>query len=307
MDAATPRLAGLTPRQAYDEVRQTADRVRDRGDLPGARRLYEEAVELAAGTGDPDLRDRALCNLAGVAVELSDGTSVMGDLREILMKNRDEMNCYLAAYTLARAHELAQSYKKALFYARIALDRVSRLSHPKHTAACHNLMGNLLLAESFVDDAREQYQRALATSDDLPLLRTALILDNLGYCRLLEGRHSEGFTLAFRSLRILRRLGARAYQRYPRISLAFGYLEIGRYDRAIRHGFAALRLAEEVGDNQEVKNCLFLLGEAARLLGSPEDARRCFESLQRRFYSEHSHLVDALMAVEVRGLLNLRA
>lgn len=305
--AEPAQLADSSPFGAYEALRDRADRALWRGDLEAARPLYERALDLAEETGDRDLGDRALCNLAALLVETGEGASVMAGLREVLMRNRDELNCYLAAYTLARAHDLNQDYKKGIFYARIGLDRVQRLDAPERTAVCHNLMGNLLLAESHLDEACAEYERALAATPELPPLRLALILDNVGYCRMLRGRHSEGFGLSFRSLRMLRRLGARAYQRYPHISLAFGYLEIGRYHRAVRHGFAALRMAEEVGDDQMVKNALYLLGEAANLIGSPADARRCFETLQRRFYPGQEQLAQALMAVGVRPLLNLRA
>jgi tetratricopeptide (TPR) repeat protein len=301
------QLADSSPLGAYEALRDRGERAVTRGDLAGARSLLERALALAEEIGDPDLRDRALCNLAALLVETGDGAPLMTGLRQVLMRNRDELNCYLAAYALARAHDLNQDYKKAIFYARIGLDRVQRLDMPQRSAMCHNLMGNLLLAESHLDEACAEYERALALTAELSPLQLALLLDNVGYCRLLRGRHIEGFGLVFRSLRILRRLNARGYQRGPHISLAFGYLEIGRYHRAVRHGFAALRLAEEVGDDQTVKNALYLLGEAASEIGSPDDARRCWETLQRRFYPGQQRLADALMTVGVRRLLNLRA
>ncbi len=308
MSDPTADLAGLAPLAAYEALSDRAlHAAADLGDLTTGRSLYERALGYARETSDPDLVDRAFCNLASLLIECGEGGAAMPELRQILMKNRDGVNCWLASYALARAHEVNQDYKKALFYARIAAERVTQLRSSEWSAASCNQMGNLLLAESYFDHACAHYEKALANSSHLRELSRALILDNVGYCRLLKGQHAQGFELSFQSLRILRRLGARAYQRYPHISLAFGYLEIGRYDRAVRHGFAALRLSEEVGDDREVKNSLYLLGEAASLLGSPDDARRCFESLQRRFYAGQGHLVDTLMAVGVRRLLNLRA
>ena len=305
--AEPAQLADSSPLAAYEALRDRADQAVLRGDLTAARPLLEQALALAEELGDSDLRDRALCNLAAVLVETGEGASVLTALRSVLMRNHDELNCYLAAYALARTHDLNQDYKKAIFYARIGLDRVQRLDMPQRTATCHMLMGNLLLAESHLAEACAEYELALAATEELPALHLALILDNVGYCRLLKGRHAEGFRFLFRSLRILRRLGARAYQRGPQLSLAFGYLEIGRHHRAVQHGFTALRLAEEVGDDQTVKNALYLLGEAANEIGSPDDARRCWQALQRRFYPGQERLAEALMTVGVRRLLNLRA
>ena len=305
--AGPAQLADSSPLGTCEALRDRAERAVLRGDLAAARPLLEQALAVADGSGDLDLRDRALCNLGALLVETGDGAAMMTGLRAVLMRNHDELNCYLASYALARAHDLNQDYKKAIFYARIGLDRVQRLGSPQRTAMCHMLMGNVLLAESHLDEACAEYELAQTMNEELSPLQGALLLDNVGYCRLLRGRHDQAFGFLFRSLRTLRRLGARAYQRGPHLSLAFGYLEIGRYHRAARHGFAALRLAEEVGDDQTVKNALYLLGEAAHEIGSPDDARRCYEALQRRFYPDQERLPDALMAVGVRRLLNLRA
>lgn len=300
-------LATATPLDAYEALRDRGDRALGVGDLAAARGFFERALEQAEATGDPDLRDRALCNLAGVVIELGEGAAVMTALRQILMKGRDDLNCYLATYALSRAHDLDREYKKAIFYARIGLDRVAGLDAPERAAVSHNQMGNLLLAENHLDEACAEYELALTTTAELPELSRALILDNVGYCRLLTGRRDDGFRLLFESLRSLRRLGARLYERYPHLALAFGYLEIDRHHRAAQHGFAALRLAEEADDRQTIKNALYLLGETARLMGAADHASRCFEMLQRRFYPGQPELARTLMAVDVRGLLHLRA
>src|SRR5262245_30708833 len=116
-------LIGTTP-ASYELLRERGLKSLNQGDLEVAHSLFEEALLRAREDGEERLIDRAFCNLAAVEIEM--GKNAEADLirlREILMRNIDPENCRLAAYWLARAHELKKAYKKALFYARISLDR----------------------------------------------------------------------------------------------------------------------------------------------------------------------------------------
>jgi tetratricopeptide (TPR) repeat protein len=300
-------LIGTTP-ASYELLRERGLKSLNQGDLQVARSLFEEALVRAREGGEERLIDRAFCNLA--AVEIETGTIADADLirlREILMRNIDPENCRLAAYWLARAHELKKAYKKALFYARISLDRSTVLERQDWIASSHNTLGNILIAESYFDQARFEYEQALAMMPSEHGLDRALILDNLGYCRTLEGRFTEAFRDLYESLRTLRALGARGFERYPRIGLCFAMLEIGRYRSAHRHGLIALKIADSVGDNDTSKNSLYLLGEAANLACNTRGAREHFRALQERFFPNDRYLPDFLLAIDVRKLINLKA
>jgi tetratricopeptide (TPR) repeat protein len=90
------------------------------------------------------------------------------------------------------------------------------------------------------------------------------------------------------------------------LELCYGLLEVGRHRQACRHGERALVLAERLGDSFGIKNSLYLLGEAERLLGRDERARACFDRLQSLF-PDTPFLTDMLMAVDLRQMINLRA
>jgi hypothetical protein len=115
----------------------------------------------------------------------------------------------------------------------------------------------------------------------------------------------EGFSLCFRSLRTLRRLAQRWWE--PELTLTYGYLKIGRSERALFHGRAALAAAESHGETQTIKNALFLLGEAANEAGDGEGAYAFFARLQRDYYPDQPFLPNFLLAVDVTGLVNLKA
>ncbi|MEP7009637.1 MAG: hypothetical protein ABJC13_04875 [Acidobacteriota bacterium] len=292
----------------YEILRERGLKSLNQGDLEVAHRLFDEALVRAREDGEERLIDRAFCNLAAVEIEtgaISDGDLIR--LREILMRNTDLENCWLAAYNLAHAHELRKAFKKGLFYARISLDRAVVLGRDDWKAVSHNSIGNILAAESYFDQALAEYEQALKLMPSERKLERALILENLGYCRTVEGRFADGFRDLYQSLRTLRSLGARGFERGPHMSLCFALLEVGRYRAAYRHGLIALQIAESVGDNDVVKNALYLLGEAANLAHDSGVAHEHFLDLQERFFPNDRYLPDFLLAIDVRKLINLKA
>jgi tetratricopeptide (TPR) repeat protein len=293
--------------KCYDQFWRQASRALEAGDLQGALAVLDGAWEWARTTGDERLVDRVYCNRSAVAIELGETEGIVGRLREVLLRNSDEENCHLSAYQIARVYELRKAYKKGLFYARIALDHAVNLQRSDWQAFCRNQIGNLLLAESHFEKACAEYDQALSLAPSDRGVWRARIVDNVGYCRILQGRHQEGFRLLFESLRTLRRATAERYEISSRLDLSFAYLEIGRYRRALRHGTRALQLAEAAGDRESVKNALYLLGEAANLSRNTLLAQRYFSRLQREFYPEADYIPDFLLAVDVRKLINLKA
>jgi tetratricopeptide (TPR) repeat protein len=294
-------------RSTFEELRSQGARAVEAGRFDEAADLFERALIEARQHGDERQVDLALCNRAAVAIELGRGEGELPRLREILMRNGDPFNCRIAAYNIARYYELVKSYKKALFYARIARERSEALGRRDWLASSHNLIGNTLLAESLVEQACVEYERALELMPEEPSVAHAMIFDNLGYCRILQGRHQEGYSLLYRSLAALRPAGIDCYEATVRLDLCFAHLETGRYLHARRHGIKALRLAEAGGDAVLIKNSLYLLGEVASLCGDPDGARSYFTRLQKGFFPDASYLPGFLLAVDVRNLVNLHA
>ncbi len=133
------------------------------------------------------------------------------------------------------------------------------------------------------------------------------MLDNLGYCHLVLGELKDGFTQLYESLRMLSRLDAQDLRPRPRLSLAFGYLEIGRFDYAARQAQTALDEARRAGDETSIKNALYLLGQTYNLEGDEARARDCFCELQRTFYPDNVAIPDFLLAIDVRRIIHLKA
>jgi tetratricopeptide (TPR) repeat protein len=293
--------------QVFEEIRQRGQQAIDAGRLEEAVEILQTAVDLAVEQGDARLIDLTRCNRAAAQVELGRGDSEIPPLREILVRNGDPVSCRIAAYTIARHYEITKNYKKALFYARLALDRSRLLARPDWLASSHNLIGNNLLAESYVAEAAAAYEQALELMPDEPGPARGQVLDNLGYCRVLQRRHGEAYHLLYRSLKLLRRFAARRHEISARLDLCFAHLETGRVRLARRQGSTALALAESLGDQAAIKNALYLLGEVAQQSGEPEAASGYFRRLHREFFPEAGYLPEILLAVDIRKLVNLHA
>ncbi len=307
------------PVEVTEDFESLRDRGRDlvaTGSYRDAATVYRQAAQVATDAGEADLADEALCGWGAAETELGNGVEVMPELRRILLGSAVDHNCCLAAYTLARTHELEGEIKKALFYARLFRDRAEYVDREGLTGLAQNLLGNLLAAEGREAEAADCYRSALRRYEEAPPIWTAIAEGNLGYCLLsrttavkhLRGpRRREGLRLLYRSIRTFRHGGATQYMMLPHQDLCFAHLELERPASARRHGMRALSLAEEYRDFAVVKNCLYLLGQVAMLQSDAEAATTYFTELEQRFYPEQPGLATVLMSLDLRQVVNLRA
>lgn len=274
------------------------------GNLKEALTFADEAVAFAAAAGDDALRRRAACNRAQILIELGEGDSVLGTLREILATSREPETSFWTAYNLVRTYDLKHEKRKAQFYLGTAKHHLAAVTNPRARFAARNLSGCMLLAESRFEEARAEFCGALDVGSTV--VWEALVRDNLGYCCVVLGRLDEGLRHLYRSLRVLRRVSP-SYARFPRLALSVAYLDLGRLERAARHGRAALTAADAEGDPETAKMALYMLGEIAKQAGDFSLARTYFGVLQVRYYPENARLADVLLTVDARHLVNLKA
>ena len=291
----------------YEREWQAAEAAKEAGRLEEAYERYVAAFAAAELLGDHELVDRAFCNRAALGIALGRGEDPVPRLCTILLRNRSRSISFLAANTVARACELRRDYTKGLFYARIARDHAEAVARPEWLATASNQIGNLLLAESYFEDAAASYRQALALIADGGSPRQLVFEANLGYCELVLGRHKSGLSLLYRCLRTALRRDWARIEMIARIDLCYAHLELGRFETAERHGRRGLALAERIGESDWIKNALYLLGESAVLAGADGRAYAWFHELQRRYYPAQSHLPDLLLSVDIRKLINLRA
>ncbi len=276
------------------------------GRLTEAMVLIERGLAWAESRGDRARADAAVCARSSILIQLRQGEKEVGPLREILLRS-EPANSRLAAYNLSVYYQYAENYTKSLFYARLALDRSRRLARVDWLASAHNQLGNALLGANDVDGACRAYEEAWEQPVPDRTVWRAHVLTNLGYCRLLQNRLADGFSLLYQSVRIGIHLKNDWARILPHLDLCFGFLEIQRYDLARRHGERALALAERFEELDSVKNALYLLGETANLMGDQRRALQYFERLGRDYFPGSAYLPQFLLAVDVRKIVNLHA
>jgi tetratricopeptide (TPR) repeat protein len=291
----------------YERAWQLAEAAKESGSLQSALIHYTASLAAAEREGDEELVDRAFCNRAALAIALGKEEDPLPRLRAILLRNRSQVNAFLAANTIARACELRREHGKGLFYARIAKERAAALGRAEWLATASNQIANLLLAESNFEHAAATYREALALVPDNGGPRQLAYTVNLGYCELVLGHFPLGLSRLYGCLRTARRNRWTRLESAARIDLCYGNLELGRYEAAERHGRRGLALAETIGESDWIKNALYLLGEVAVLAGSTSRGYAWFHELQRRFYPTQPGLPDLLLSVDIRKLINLRA
>lgn len=295
----------LTP--SFDELRENGRAHAEAGRLRAALDCFDGALAVAEERGSERLVDLAVCNRGAVLINMGRQNEVMAPLREILLRNSDTKNCLVAAYNLSRAHERNKQTKKGLFYARIACENARALDSSAWLIGSHNQIGNCLLGESYFEQAADEYRLALRLQVCEPSVARAGLLVNLGYSRMMVNRFEEGFAYAFAAVRWFRRFDAVVYLSLPHQDLCYAYLEIGRLERARKHGTRALELARKFEDPDRVKSSLYLLGETESCLGEDDRAATYFLELQQQFYPDAPDLVSILSRVDSRQLVNLRA
>lgn len=291
---------------SYESLWRRAEEAKEAGRLREALESYTAALAAAERGDDRELVDRAFCNQASVAIALGATGEWIPRLREILLRNGCDINCYFAAYHASRAYELRKEPKKSLFYGRIARQHATRLGEPQRVAAASNQIANALLADSCFEEAAGTYREALPLLADRSTWLQICSL-NLAYCELVMGQRRQPLSRLYRVLREVRRSGDTRLQMIAWIDLCYAHLELGRLRSAERCGQRGLALAETVGEVDWIKNALFLLGEVAVLDGRTDEARERFGWLQQRFYPAQANLPDLLVGVDVRTVINLRA
>ena len=292
---------------SYNELKKLGFRSTEAGDLASSLAYYQESLEVARATGEKRLVDQAICNCGAVLITLGRQQEAVSDLRQILMAGRCSENGFLAAINLSRAYVREKSPKKALFYSQIARDRAPALGNDEWLVWSYNQLANCLVDESRFKEAAKQYQRALRLLSEKRSATRAMLLANLGYCQMIDGKVKDGMTLSFQALRWFRYLGARVYEVIPELDLCYAYIELGRYDRARTHGRRGLELAEETGEPERMKIALYLLGETESAAGNLEEAYGYYSRLQQGFYPESPQFAELMMVVDARQVVNLRA
>ena len=276
-----------------------------RGDFAEALDAYEQARERAASPHD---RDRVDLNIAMVRLQMGDAKGGEEGLREILLRAPEARTAFHAAYNLASSLRKQGRHERALLYARRAMERARETGEVDLVAPTHNLLGNILLTQNYLDEALGEYHAALGLrqgqAGDTRFSR-AIVEDNIGYCMLLQLRFADGILHIRRALALAEETGDRRCRAECLQDLCYALLMDGRWEDAVVEGERALEEATRSDCPDLVENCHYLLGELGSRTGRYELRDRHFEALQHR-HPEVPFLREFLCSVDVTNFITLR-
>ena len=296
----TARYTDLTAKGA-DQLRQ--------GDFKQAIVTFEETLRIARELQDQILEFRAICNISTSKLSLGHAQEAEQGLREILLKCDDKQVMYIASSNLSSALRRQGRLEKALLYGKRALRVVETIDNYVWKALCHNLIGNIYMNMSYLDDAIAEYRFALALGEKGGLGTSYpidYVKESLGYSLLLKKQHRQGIAMILEALQISltnknTRCVVECYQ-----DLSFAYMQLKQLKLGQEYGEKALEIATEQGYRDILKNCNYLLGEIHLLLGNEEKSDWYFDRLQE-YYPNVAMVKDFLRTFDVSSIINLKS
>ena len=292
----------------YSDLTAEGQNYVKRGDFRRAIDNFERAVRLATDLEDAALHVKALVNLSTARLAAGQIREAEKGLREILLKTQDPSTIFVTSSNLASALRRQGRLDRALLYARRAMRACEGINNVTWRATCHNLLGNIYMNMSYLDDAVAEYRFALEVGDEGGLgtsYPVDYIKENLGYCLLLKKRYRQGVAIILEALQIaLRNDNTRCLAECHQ-DLCFAYMQLKDLPRAKEHGEKSLKLAMEQDYRDIKKNCYYLLGETHLLMGDDAESDRYFDQLQE-FYPDVPVIKDFLRTFDVSSIINLK-
>jgi len=284
-----------------EELRQSAlSRVR-MGDYDEALGLYDQALALAS---DEEIRELVTINKADAMIALERSGPEVHELPRVIMRRRSVRHVYLAAYALQYKYRLENDLKRAMFYGQLALRTAEEANEASWRRIVLLELGNIYELDSQIPTAIRCFEESLAIAGESRENRDrdlshAYAIENLGYCKLLEGKIDDGLAYIHEALELLADPIGRAE---ACVDLCFGYLELNQFQKAIFYGESALDIAK---DPRQIRNSHYLLGEACYKSGDTDGATQHFDELSK-FYPQFRNLKNLLFALDLRSMVNLK-
>lgn len=285
-----------------------------RGELDRAYRDFEDALALAHEVldEDPDAVDKAQVNLAMIHVQRHEDEQAERGLREVLLRSTNDDVTRLAAHCLAKVLSHKGEHEKALRFARLSLEKARILGDPLRMHSALSLLGAVHGNQSYLDEALDHYEQALAILEENPLPEPAhhafywsAAMDWIGYTLTLSGRPEEGRIKLEQAYEKARAFGITDLVAEIASDLCFACLQLGRLEQARMFGENALEIAQSQGLDHLRRNCYYLLGETCSRLGDDEAADEHFRKLGE-FYPQLPFLSDFLRQFDISTMINLK-
>ncbi len=149
----------------------------------------------------------------------------------------------------AEAANLAGDHARAASLVRGAIAQIDPEQEPELAGVLHERLGRFLWASGDSEAALTAYEQAAEIVPPEPPSRArARVLAARGQGQMLLARHRESRASCERAIAIARRVGARAEEGHALNTLGCDLAYLGDPDAAVKHLLEARKIAEEVGD-----------------------------------------------------------
>ena len=273
------------------------------GQTDAARAAYEAVLADTAAAGPSTLRSRTLHGL-GVLLHRSGERELAAERYNDALAEAKAIDDWMQqgrvlnsmAYEARDRRELAEA-RELIALAFVAHRSGGAEIMPGHPYAA---LANFDMAEGLLDDADEHLGQALASFRALGDRRNeAMMLNNRGYLRRLQGRSAEAEPFHLQSLAIRREIGDTVGQGRILGMLSVLYTEEGRLDDAEAAASEAYTIAERSQDKLFMATSQAQLGDVARTRGAFDAAATHYTHSQTLFES----LGDTIRAAQAAVLL----
>jgi tetratricopeptide (TPR) repeat protein len=295
--------------ETYDELFQQREDALQRGNFQKALQFCEDALHIAQELHSQDLVHRAVYNRSAIQLELGDPKLAEEGLREVILRSDKPSIICGASYNLAVSMRRQKRWDRARFFAQMAMEKARTLDENLWVGRCHNLLGNLHLCQSDADGALKEYRKALQirlTQQGDTRFPRAILLDNIGYCGLLNGEYRNGLGHIHEALELATEISASRCIAESFQDLCFGYMKLAELDKAAGYGQSALSLGEEQKYPDIIRNCYYLLSEVYHLADEEQLSDDYLEKLQKLF-PDIPYLRDFLRTFDVSNIIALKS
>ncbi len=251
------------PSGVADALTQSANLRFDRGDLPGARQLYEQALGTFRTLGNKGAEAGALNNLAVVLRRQGEGAAAVGLYEQVLALARETGNRFGEASALGNLGTLSTG-RGELAKARELLDRSialrRELEDSAGVASALENLGAVLRRQGDLVGARQRQEESLeARRKTGQKAGEAASLGGLGLTLLDQGNLSAAKERFDESLALSQKLGNRSLLASARYGQAEVIARQGDLAKALAAHEEALKIRGELGEKSlEAKSRLAL-------------------------------------------------
>jgi len=251
------------------------------GDLDGAMKLYQQALQIDEGLGDLQGKSTTLHQMAGIYVTRGDLDGAMKLYQQSLETFESLGNLRGKAVTqgeMAKIFVTRGNLEKGLELQDEKLETVRKLGDKREEAVAVATKAQILVTRGDLDDALKLYQQALEITESLDDLQgKATTLHNLAGIYVTRGDLEGAMKLYRQALEIAESLGNLKKKATTLHQMAGIYVTCGDLEGAMKLYQQSLEIAEGLGDQKVKSDTLGNMAIVYMMRGDLDEALKLYQ------------------------------